>query len=98
VPQLFSRHHKLADHVSLCSKTPFNMAVATPDRLCKLIEADALLISSTTHLLLDVSHRDAKKQTLLDIPDTRVALFKALLANPKVMERLREGRLKLVLV
>jgi len=98
VPQLFSRHHKLTDHVTLCSKTAFNVAVGTSERLAKLLDADALSLSSTSHLLLDVTYRDAKKQTLLDLPDARLALFKTLLAHAKVMQRLRGGRMKLVLV
>jgi U3-containing 90S pre-ribosomal complex subunit len=67
------------------------MAVGTPERLSKLIDADAVSLTSTSHLLLDVTYRDSKKQTLLDLADARLALFKALLANSKVMERLRGG-------
>jgi protein CMS1 len=82
----------------MCSKTAFNMAAGTPERLSKLIDSEALSLSSTSHLLIDATYRDSKKQSLLDIPDARLALFKALLANAKVMERLRGGRMKLVLV
>jgi protein CMS1 len=58
---------------------------------------DALSVSALTHVMLDVSFRDAKNRSLLDIPETRDELFKTVLGAPLVMERLRAGKLHIVL-
>jgi protein CMS1 len=58
---------------------------------------DALSVSALTHVMLDVSFRDAKNRSLLDIPETRDELFKTVLGAPLVMERLKAGKLHIVL-
>ena len=47
--------------------------------------------------MLDVSFRDAKNRSLLDIPETRDELFKTVLGAPLVGERLKSGKLHIVL-
>ena len=47
--------------------------------------------------MLDVSFRDAKNRSLFDIPETRDELFKTVLGAPSVMERLKAGKLYIVL-
>ncbi|GAA5876161.1 hypothetical protein JCM8547_003384 [Rhodosporidiobolus lusitaniae] len=97
VAKLFSKHFKLSEHVEYMSKTHVGIAVGTPNRIEKLLngETESLHLTYTSHLILDTSHLDAKKRSLLDSPEAREDLFK-LLGSAKVMERLREGKMKVV--
>jgi protein CMS1 len=47
--------------------------------------------------MLDVTFRDAKKRSLLDIPETRDEIFKSVLGCPRIVEAVREERIQLVL-
>lgn len=58
---------------------------------------DALSVSALTHLMLDVSYHDAKNRCLLDIPETRDEVFKTVLGAPVIMERLKAGKIHIVL-
>lgn len=58
---------------------------------------DALSVSALTHIVLDISHRDAKKRCLLDIPETRDEVFRTVLGAPQVMERIKAGKTHIVL-
>jgi protein CMS1 len=58
---------------------------------------DALGTSALTHIMLDVSFRDAKKRSLLDIPETRDEVFKLVLGAPRVAKAIQEGKLQVVL-
>lgn len=73
------------------------MVVGTPDRLRKLVEMNALSVTSTAYLVLDVTYRDTKQQSLLDVPDLRKVLFESLLCEKKIRERLQANKMKLVL-
>ncbi|GAA5952129.1 hypothetical protein JCM21900_006917 [Sporobolomyces salmonicolor] len=96
VAKLFAKHFKLAEHAEYMKKTHVGVAVGTPNRIEKLLnETDSLHLTHLSHLILDVSHLDAKKRSLLDLPDARGDLFKLLGCKP-IMERLREGKMKLV--
>jgi protein CMS1 len=50
-----------------------------------------------THVVLDVSYRDAKNRCLFDIPETRDELFKTVLGAPLVIEGLKAGKIHVVL-
>ncbi|KAJ8587997.1 hypothetical protein M405DRAFT_741061 [Rhizopogon salebrosus TDB-379] len=98
VAKLFARHFKLEEHVSYLKRSKIGSAVGTPGRIGKLLcETDALSVSQLTHVILDVSYRDAKKRSLFDIPEARDEVFKTILGAPKVLEGLREGKIQLVL-
>lgn len=60
--------------------------------------ADALSTAQLTHIILDVSHRDTKKRSLLDIPETRDEVFKTVLGCPKVLQSIRQGKIQVVLL
>jgi protein CMS1 len=47
--------------------------------------------------MLDVTFRDAKKRSLLDIPETRDEVFKTVLGGPHVREALQQGKVQVVL-
>ncbi|GAA6060132.1 hypothetical protein JCM10212_001429 [Sporobolomyces blumeae] len=97
VGKLFAKHFKLAEHAEYLQKTHVGIAVGTPNRIEKLLnETDSLKLTHLSHLILDTSHLDAKNRSLFDLPDARGDLFK-LLGCSKVMERLREGKMKVVL-
>jgi hypothetical protein len=59
------------------------------------ISPDALSLENFQYLIIDLS-KDVKKRNLLDIPESRTALFK-LLSSPKVNDRLKLGKMKLIL-
>ncbi|TNY23607.1 U3-containing 90S pre-ribosomal complex subunit-domain containing protein [Rhodotorula diobovata] len=96
VAKLFAKHFKLSEHVEYMKKTHVGLAVGTPNRIEKLLnESDALHLTHLSHLILDVSHLDSKKRSLVDLPEARVDLFKLLGSKP-IMDRLREGKMKIV--
>jgi len=51
-----------------------------------------------THIILDLSHRDAKKRCLLDIPETRDEVFRTVLGAPKILQGLKHQKIQLVLL
>lgn len=57
--------------------------------------ADSLHLTHLSHLILDVSHLDSKKRSLVDLPEARADLFR-LVGSKAVMDRLREGKMKIV--
>ncbi|KAH7930851.1 hypothetical protein BV22DRAFT_999642, partial [Leucogyrophana mollusca] len=98
VAKLFAKHFKLEEHVSYLKRSKIGAAVGTPGRVGKLLcETDALSLSQLTHIILDISFRDTKKRSLLDIPETRDEVFKTVLGAPKVLEGIRQGRIQVVL-
>lgn len=68
-------------------KTPFAVAVGTPNRILKLIEAGALDLSRCRFIMID-SYKDAKNFSVLDWPDTRddVAKLFTDVFRPRVVE------------
>jgi len=98
VAKLFAKHFKLEEHVTYLRRTKVGAAVGTPGRIGKLLcETDALSFSALTHIMLDVTFQDAKKRTLLDIPETRDEVFKTVLGGPRVKEALKQGKIQVVL-
>jgi len=98
VAKLFAKHFKLSEHVAYLRRTKICSAVGTPGRLGKLIcETDALTVSALSHIMLDVTFRDAKKRSLLDIPETRDEVFKTVLGVPRVLQGIKEGKIQVVL-
>ncbi|KAF5358080.1 hypothetical protein D9756_001849 [Leucocoprinus leucothites] len=98
VAKLFAKHFKLSDHVSYLKRTKIGTAVGTPGRVGKLFcETDAFSVSQLTHIILDISYIDAKKRSLLDIPETRDEVFKTVLGAPQVLKAIKEGQIQVVL-
>ncbi|PIL23800.1 hypothetical protein GSI_13551 [Ganoderma sinense ZZ0214-1] len=99
VAKLFAKHFKLEEHAAYLKRTKIAAAVGTPGRLGKLLcDTDALSTSALTHIILDVSYRDVKKRSLLDIPETRDEVFRTVLGAPKVLSGLKQGTIQLVLL
>ena len=80
----------------LCDTGTF-VASWSPDEVAQP-PADALSTSALTHIILDVSYRDTKKRSLLDIPETRDEVFRTVLGAPKVFNGLKQGTIQLVLL
>lgn len=99
IAKLFARHFKLEEHVAFLKRTKVGAAAGTPGRLGKLLcETDALSTAQLTHIILDVSHRDSKKRTLFDIPETRDEVFKTILGCPKIIQGIKAGKIQVVLL
>jgi len=97
VAKLFARHFKLEEHVAYLKRTKVGTAVGTPDRVGKLLESDALSLTALSHLIFDVTFRDAKKRTLLDIPENRDGLFKTVLGCSRLRDAIKHGKVQVVL-
>lgn len=89
---------QLADQIKYCNNNAFSVAISVPDRLGKLInEPDSLSLDSVAHLVLDVSHIDSKQRSLLDHKEASQAFFKTVLRHPKIQDKLKAERLKIVM-
>jgi len=98
VAKLFAKHFKLSEHISYLRRTKIGSAAGTPGRIGKLLlEEDALSTSALTHIILDITFRDSKDRSLLDIPETRDEVFKSVLGSPKILDGLKQGKIQLVL-
>jgi protein CMS1 len=62
-----------------------------------VLTSDAFSVSALTHVVLDVSYRDAKNRCLFDISETRDELFRTVLGAPLVVEGLKAGKIHIVL-
>lgn len=60
-------------------------------------DVDALAVNALSHIILDVSFRDAKNRNILDIPETRDEVFKTVIGAPKVLQAIKEGKIQVVL-
>jgi protein CMS1 len=58
---------------------------------------DAFTLSALTHIILDVTYRDAKQMSLLDISQVRDEVFKSVLGCSRVIEGIKAGKIQVVL-
>ncbi|KAH8117531.1 U3-containing 90S pre-ribosomal complex subunit-domain containing protein [Phellopilus nigrolimitatus] len=98
VAKLFARHFKLEEHVAYLKRSKIGAAVGTPGRIGKLLcESDAVSLSALTHIMLDVTFRDVKKRSILDIPETRDEVFRTVLGAESVRQGIQRGKIQVVL-
>ncbi|KAG8954061.1 hypothetical protein FRC04_001045 [Tulasnella sp. 424] len=106
IAKLFAKHMKVAEQVEYLNQTAVSVAIGTPDRLGKLLSAeDGLKLTNLEYIILDLTHRDAKNRTLLDIPETRKEVFASLFGQGStgsnggkaIMEHVKDGKIKLLL-
>ncbi|KAF9653047.1 hypothetical protein BDM02DRAFT_3087761 [Thelephora ganbajun] len=97
VGKFFARHIKLEDHVTYLRRTKIGAAVGTPGRLGKLLELDSMAVSALTHIIIDLSYRDTKRRSVLDIPETRDEVFGKILSYKSVLQGIRAGKVQIVL-
>ncbi|KAF9430327.1 cms1 ribosomal small subunit [Podila epigama] len=93
VGKLFAKHLKVSEQVYFLENTVTHISVGTPNRIEKLIEDGALHLDRLELVVLDCS-RDAKRRTLLDIPEIRVDLFK-MLGLEALDDRFKSGNTQL---
>jgi hypothetical protein len=68
-----------------------------PTTTTEPIESDSLAVSALTHIIIDLSYRDAKRRSVLDIPDTRDEVFGKILSYKSVLQGIKAGRVQIVL-
>ena len=61
------------------------------------IAVDALSTSALTHIMLDITYRDAKKRTLFDIPETRDEVLRTVLGAESIRQAIKRGKVQVVL-
>ena len=61
------------------------------------IESDSMTASALTHIIIDLSYRDAKKRSVLDIPETRDEVFGKILSYKSILQGIKAGRVQIVL-
>ena len=59
--------------------------------------ADALNLSALTHIILDITYKDAKNRNLLEISETRDEVFRTVLNNEQLLKSIKEGKVQVVL-
>lgn len=96
VAKLFAKHIKLSEHVAYLKRTKVGAAVGTPGRIGKLL-LDGLSTSALSHIMLDTTHRDAKRRNLFDIPETRDEVFKSIFDAPGIIQGIKGGKIQVVL-
>ncbi|KAK4058864.1 Protein cms1 [Microbotryomycetes sp. JL221] len=97
VGKLFAKHFKLSEHVEYLKSTKLGIAVGTPNRIGKLLsETESIKLLHLSHIVIDATHLDSKRLSLLDMPESK-DLFELVLGNKLVMQRFRDDKLKLVL-
>jgi len=97
VGKFFARHIKLEDHITYLRRTRIGAAVGTPGRLGKLLELDSMAVSALTHIIIDLSYRDAKRRSVFDIPETRDEVFSKILSHKSILQGIKAGKVQIVL-
>ncbi|KAH8833569.1 U3-containing 90S pre-ribosomal complex subunit-domain containing protein [Flagelloscypha sp. PMI_526] len=98
VAKLFAKHIKLSDHINYLRRTKVGAAAGTPGRIGSLLkESGALSVTALTHIIFDLSFRDAKERNLFDIPETRDEIFKTILSSSQIMKGIQSGKIQLVM-
>ena len=57
---------------------------------------EGMSLEALEAIVLDVTHRDVKQRSMLDQPEVGEALFGSLLANKRLLDRLRSRQTRLV--
>jgi protein CMS1 len=55
-------------------------------------------VSALSHIILDITHKDAKNRNLLEIPETREEVFKTVFNHAGILKGIKEGRIQVVLL
>lgn len=63
----------------------------------KRIELDSMAVSALTHIIIDLSYRDAKRRSVLDIPETRDEVFGKILSFKSILQGIKAGKVQIVL-
>jgi protein CMS1 len=55
------------------------------------------VVSALTHIVIDLSYRDAKRRSVLDIPETRDEVFGKILSHKSTLQGIKAGKVQIVL-
>lgn len=58
---------------------------------------DSMAVSALTHIIIDLSYRDTKRRSVLDITETRDEVFGKILSHKSTLQGIRAGKVQLVL-
>lgn len=92
--KLFAKHMKVEDQATSLKSSRVNIASGTPSRINKLINMDALTLSRTGIILLDM-YRDVKGYSLLTLPQVSTEFWD--LYKSHFQQRLLQGEMKICL-
>jgi len=62
-----------------------------------LLELESMAVSALTHIIIDLSYRDAKRRSVLDIPETRDEVFGKILSHKGTLQSIKAGKVQIVL-
>ena len=72
-------------------------AAHSPVTTIKRIVSDSMAVSALTHIIIDLSYRDAKRRSVLDIPETRDEVFGKILSYKNILQGIKAGKVQIVL-
>ena len=68
-----------------------------PVTAIKWVKSDSMAVSALTHIIIDLSYRDAKRRSVLDIPETRDEVFGKILSYKSILQGIKAGKVQIVL-
>lgn len=60
-------------------------------------KSDSMAVSALTHIIIDLSYKDAKRRSVLDIPETRDEVFGKILSHKGTLQGIKAGKVQIVL-
>lgn len=58
---------------------------------------DSMAVSALTHIVIDLSYKDAKRRSVLDIQETRDEVFGKILSHKSTLQGIKAGKVQIVL-
>ena len=86
VGKFIAKHMKLKDNVKYLEDNKVGVVISTPQRFSDLVEQGALKSGSLKRIVVDASHQDKKKRTILNLKEVSSALLR-LLNLPAIKSR-----------
>lgn len=86
VGKFIAKHMKLKDNVKYLEDHKVGVVVSTPQRFSDLVEQGDLKSGSLKRIVVDASHQDEKKRTILNLQEVSSALLR-LLNLPAIKSR-----------
>ena len=78
VAKFIAKHMKLKDNIEYLEDTNVGVVISTPQRFADLVEQGALKSECLKRIVVDVSHEDEKKRTILNLNAVSSALLRLL--------------------
>jgi len=94
--KLFAKHFKLEDQQAFLEKSIIHLGVGTPNRILRLKSEGFLKFKRLKYVMIDWRFEDAKKRTLVDIPEVKRDFIELL--HKEILVRLKQRKLKCIMV